>query len=192
MCGYGSAIYVFHACYKWGTMHVLMCTPLFRILGSKLTATVLNSLGGSGLQVAGVIDSPPTIWHGTQRNDPGSGRHELGVSICIIGRWVSYDRAGEPLESSIDCGRKSSVSRVAKIVISKSMVKRGQSTRTLARKLTAMGHPVSRTTVQDYLTKSMHLKPFKQRLQPRLTRLPKRRRLAFTGAVQNWTTRDWR
>ena len=34
VCGYGSAIYVFHACYEWGTMHVLMCTPLFRILGS--------------------------------------------------------------------------------------------------------------------------------------------------------------
>ena len=53
---------------------------------------------------------------------------ELGVSIRTIGRWVSRVRAGQPLENSIDRGRNSSVSQVAKIIISKSVVKRGQST----------------------------------------------------------------
>ena len=101
---------------------------------------------------------------------------------------MSSDRAGQPLENSISRGRKSPVSRVAKIVISKSVVKRGQSTRTLARNLAVMGCPVSKTTVHDCLTKCTHLKPFKQRLQPRLTRLQKRRRLDFARAVQNWTT----
>ena len=87
----------------------------------------------------------------------GHVANELGVSIRTIGRWVSYDRAGQPLENSIGHGRKNSVSRVAKIIISKFVVKRGQSTRILAWKLTAMGHPASKTTVHDYLTKSMHV-----------------------------------
>ena len=64
---------------------------------------------------------------------------ELGVSIHTIGRRVSCNRAGQSLENNIGRGGKSSVSRVAKIVISKSAVKRGQSTRTLAWKLTAIG-----------------------------------------------------
>ena len=49
---------------------------------------------------------------------------ELGVSIRTIGRWVSRDRAGQPLENNIGRGRKSSVSRLTIIVIPKSVVNR--------------------------------------------------------------------
>ena len=55
-----------------------------------------------------------------------------------------------------------------------------------------MGCPVPKTTVYDYLRKSMHSKPFKPRLQPRLTRLYKRKLLDFARGRQNWTVRDWR
>ena len=113
------------------------------------------------------------------------------VSFRTIGCWVYRNRAGQPLENSTGCGRKSSVSRVAKIVISKSVVKRGQSKRTLAWRLTVVGLPVSKTTVHDYLRKSMHPKLFKPRHRSRLTRLQKSKRLDFARARQNWTIKDW-
>ena len=79
------------------------------------------------------------------------------------------------------------LSRVAKIVLAKTVLKRRQSTRKLAKKLTEKGHPVSKTTVHSYMTKCLGLKKLKLRRQPKLTEAQKRKRLAFARYRKNWT-----
>ena len=81
---------------------------------------------------------------------------------------------------------------MAKIVLAKAVLKRRQSTRKLAKKLTEKGHPVSKTTVHNYMTKCLGLKPLKLRRQPKLTEAQKRKRLAFARERKNWTIQDWR
>ena len=81
------------------------------------------------------------------------------------------------------------LSRVAKIVLAKAVLKRRQSTRKLAKKLTEKGHPVSKTTVDNYMTEC--LGPNLRR-QPKLTEAQKRKRLAFSRERKNWTILDWR
>ena len=88
----------------------------------------------------------------------GQVAEALGVSRRTICRWLSRDRGGQTLENKPGRGRKSSVNRVVKIVIAKSVLKRGQSTRKLARRLTARGHPVSKSTIHRYLRVSLKLK----------------------------------
>lgn len=122
----------------------------------------------------------------------GQVAEALGVSRRTICRWLSRDRGGQTLENKTGRGRKSSVSRVAKIVMAKSVLRRGQSTRKLARRLTASGHPISKSTVHRYLRTSLKLKPIRPRLQPKLTELQKRKRLEFAMARRNWTVDDWR
>ena len=122
----------------------------------------------------------------------GQVAEALGVSRRTICRWLSRDKSGQTLESKPSRGRKSYISRVAKIVIAKSVLKRGQSTRKLARRLTASGHPVSKSAVHRYLRVTMKLKPIKPRLQPKLTEPQKKRRLEFAMARRNWTVKDWR
>ena len=94
----------------------------------------------------------------------GQVAEALGVSRRTICRWLSLDRTGQTLENKTGRGRKSSISRVAKIVTAKSALKRRQSTRKLGRRLVTSGHPVSKSTVHRYLTQSLKLKPVKPRL----------------------------
>ena len=44
---------------------------------------------------------------------------ELGIDMSTTGRWLARDRSGEPLENRTGRGRKSALSRVAKIAIAK-------------------------------------------------------------------------
>lgn len=117
---------------------------------------------------------------------------QLSVSVRSIKIWLSRDRTGESLQSRAGRGRKTVLSRVAKIVLAKAALKRHQSVRKLATKLTAKGHPASKSTVHQYLTKCLHLKSLKLRRQPKLTEVQKRKRLAFAKARKNWTILQWR
>ena len=84
------------------------------------------------------------------------------------------------------------LSRVAKIVLAKAVLKRRQSTRKLAKKLTEKGHPVSKTTVHNYMAKCLGLKPLNLRRQPKLAEAQKRKRLVFAREQKNRTIQDWR
>lgn len=117
---------------------------------------------------------------------------QLGVSRRTLQLWLARARSGVPLENRRGRGRKTVLSRVAKIVLAKATLKRRQSTRKLAKKLTEKGHPVSKTTVHHYMTKCLRLKPLKLRQQPKLTDAQKRKRLAFARERKNWTILDWR
>ena len=68
----------------------------------------------------------------------------FGVSVRTIERWYRKHKKGQSLGIKKGRGRKGTLSRVAKIVIKKSLEKRRFSTRKLAAKLTARGHPANR------------------------------------------------
>ena len=105
---------------------------------------------------------------------------------------MARDRKGETLENHKGRGRKTAMSRVTKIVVAKSVLKRHQSTRKLARKLSGKQHPASKSTVHRYLRQCLRLKPLKLRMQPRLTAAQSRKRLDFAKARINWSIQDWR
>ena len=88
----------------------------------------------------------------------------------------------EALENCTGRGQKSSLSRVAKIAISKWTFKGHHSTSALATKLTEMQHPTSKSTVHQYLKTSLKLKSLKLRMQRWFTVNQKRRRLDFVKA----------
>ena len=77
--------------------------------------------------------------------------------------WLTMRRSGEALANKPGRGRKPKLERVSKIVIGKSLQKKGFSTRKLARKLTACGHPVSKSTVRKYLHNNIHAVPYVER-----------------------------
>ncbi|XP_037071377.1 uncharacterized protein LOC119092522 [Pollicipes pollicipes] len=116
----------------------------------------------------------------------------LGVNEATVRCWLARDRSGDTLENRTSRGQKSALSRVAKMVIAKSVFKRHHSTRTLARKLAAEEHTIYKSAVHRYLNTSLQLKSFKLRMQPRLTVGQKRRRLEFTKDRKNWSMQDWK
>ena len=62
----------------------------------------------------------------------GQAAEALGVSRRTVCRWLSLRRGEQKLENKTGRGRQSSFTRVAKVVMTKSVLKRGQSTRKLA------------------------------------------------------------
>ena len=62
------------------------------------------------------------------------------------------------------------MNRIYKIVVAKSLTENRQSTRKLAARLTAAGHPVSMSTLQRYMVKYLGCRPF---LQPKYQKLVK-------------------
>ena len=69
---------------------------------------------------------------------------QLKIRLRPLKRWMAIHRRGETLENHKGRGRKTAMSRGRKIVLDKSVLKRQQTKRKLARKLTAKQHPVSR------------------------------------------------
>ena len=107
---------------------------------------------------------------------------ELGINVATIRRWLARERSEEALENCTGRGQKSSLSRVAKIAISKWTFKGHHSTSALATKLTEMQHPTSKLTVHQYLKTSLKLKSLKLRMQRWFDVNQKRRRLDFVKA----------
>lgn len=116
----------------------------------------------------------------------------LGISEKTIRIWRTRHNDGEELTNRPGRGRKSGISRVAKIVISKSLTKRGHSTRSLSKQLTAAGHKMSHTTVHKYLRQSLSAQPFKPTRTPKLTPSQIKKRMEWCKEKKNWTIADWR
>ena len=94
----------------------------------------------------------------------GQVARDLGIGVATIKRWQTRDRYGETLENPKGQGRKSSMSRMAKIVMAKSAFKRHHSTQMLAKKLTAKKYPVSKSAIHRILKTCFKLKPLKPKL----------------------------
>ena len=94
---------------------------------------------------------------------------ELHVSLRSIERWWKADKLGKSQETKPRCGRPKLLNRVSKIIITKSLRKRGKSTREIARKLTNKGYFISHTAVHRYLRSDLGVKSFKRPKRHRLT-----------------------
>ena len=75
----------------------------------------------------------------------------LNVGRSTVHRWSAKYKSGKSLEDAPRSGRPSKLHRVAKIVIAKAVGKRRQSTRKLARRLTAKGYPISKDAVHRHM-----------------------------------------
>ena len=117
---------------------------------------------------------------------------KLGVNIRTVQRWWRLFRNDLSLENKGGRGRKSSVPKVAKIVITKSIGKKRHFVRSLSRKLKLKGHSVSYSSVYRYLTREKGVKSYKRQRQPLLTEKNKAARLKFCKERANWTVNDWR
>lgn len=116
----------------------------------------------------------------------------MNVHRATVWRWMKAFKAGKSLGVAKGRGRKSSLTRAAKIVISKSLTKKGYSTRKLATKLTKHGHPTSKSAVHRHLRENLGVKPYRPRFQPKLTEEQKKKRVAFCKMVKEWTPEDWK
>ena len=116
----------------------------------------------------------------------------INVSERSIRRWYSIHNSGKTLETKARSGRPPKFHRVAKIVIAKSVTKRRQSTRKLAKRITSMGYPITHTTVRRYLANSLGFKSYKRMKRPKLTNRQKENRLKFARERQEWTVDDFK
>ena len=82
----------------------------------------------------------------------------------------------------------SSIKRKAKIVISKSLGKRRQSTRNMAKRLTAQGHPTSKTAIHRYLKNTLKVRSYKRPQCPRLSQKEKNHLLKFCKDRISWSS----
>ena len=117
---------------------------------------------------------------------------EIGANIRTIRRWWENHMKGIALDNTPGRGRKKSLPKVAKIIISKSLNKKQQSTRKLTKRLKRNGITVSYMTVQRYLKTTIGAKSYKRPLMPRLSPKQKENRLTFCKERLKWTVEDWR
>ena len=116
----------------------------------------------------------------------------LDIDRTTVQRWWRKYNDGEPLEDTPRSSEPIVVSRVPKIVITKLNGKKGQSTRKLAKRLTAKGYPMHASTVWRHRRRIMKVRPFKNRKEPLLTEKQRTARLALATAHRDWTVDDWR
>ena len=89
-------------------------------------------------------------------------------------------------------GRPSCLSRVAKIVLAKSLTKRNNSAGKFAIKLTAKGYQSSKTTVWRYLTRHLGCRAYRRQFVPKISAQQKQKRLKFAREHRDWSTSDWK
>ena len=97
------------------------------------------------------------------------------VSLRSVQRWSHRDKLGQTLGTLPGSERPKVLSRVPKIIISKTLGERGKSTRLIARNLVNSGYSVSHSTVYRYLKDTINVYPYKRPRIPRLTEKMKKK-----------------
>ena len=88
--------------------------------------------------------------------------------------------------------RPKTVTREAKIVISKSLGKIRQSTRKIATKLKQKGYVISKSTVHRYLKDTIGATAYKRPKIPKLIEKQRENRLKFCIERENWDLDEWK
>ena len=97
----------------------------------------------------------------------------LGKTTRTINNWWKRYKLNVSLQDKPRSGRPSSIERVAKIVISKSLRKMRHSTRSIAKRLTAQGHQTSKTAIHRRLKNTLKVISCKRPQCPRLSQKQK-------------------
>ena len=103
----------------------------------------------------------------------------LGVSLSVVAKWMNKSQQGQSLSNKPRSGRPKVLDRISRIGIAKSLTKKRQSTRKLATRLTAAGHPVSKNSVHRYLVKNLGCRAFVRRKIPKISEKRRKDRLEF-------------
>lgn len=117
---------------------------------------------------------------------------DMRIPYRTVQNWVLRNRRGESLEDKGGRGRKKILSTRAKVVIAKSIGKRRQSTRKLARRLTAVGETCSKSTVHRYMRSSLGVKSRKRPKKPKLSEKNIQDRYQFAKMTKKFTLDDWK
>ena len=120
----------------------------------------------------------------------GEVARTLGKTTRTINNWWKRHKLNVSLQDNPRSVRPSSIKRVAKIVISKYLGKRRQSTRNIAKRLTAQGHPTSKTAIHGYLKNTLKVRSFKRPQCPR-SQKQKIHRLKFCKDRISWSSEQW-
>ena len=102
--------------------------------------------------------------------------------LCRIFRKI---RGGNPWRTKRGPGRPSIHNKISKMVLRRSLPKRRQSTRKLAKRLSAKGHQIYQMTVHRYLVKNLVAKAMKRQKIPKLIPQHKNKRLE-KSLVESW------
>ena len=116
----------------------------------------------------------------------------LEKPLRTIQRWWARYRRGQGLGHKPGAGRPKTVTREAKIVISKSLGKIRQSTRKIATKLKQKGYGISKSTVHRYLKETIGATAYKRPKIPKLTEKQRENRLKFCIERENWDLDEWK
>ena len=115
-----------------------------------------------------------------------------GINVRTLQLWKKRSDDGQSLETKSKPGRKKVLSTRAKIVIAKSIGKKRQSPRKLARRLKSVGEQCSRNTISRYLHKSLGVRPYKQQKKVKLSPKNIKDRLSFANMAKRMSSDDWK
>lgn len=143
------------------------------------------------------------MYHDLEVRAEAVGRIKAGLSIKQVAKdmqipyrtvqkWWMKSKRGESLKNKSGKGRKKILSTRAKIVIAKSLGKRRQSCRKLARRLSGVGEVCSKNTVNRYLTKSLGCKSYKRQKIPILTEKNIADRYHFSKMARKLSSEEWK
>ena len=117
---------------------------------------------------------------------------QLGVSLRTVQYWWAEFKKNGSVQKKRRSGRPKILGRVEKIVIAKSIGKKRQSCRKLAKKFKSKKLKGCKSTIYNYLTKELGVKAYHRRKIPKLEEKHIKDRLTFCKMVKNWKLDDWK
>ena len=168
-------------------MSVYHTSLRFYLIFLNITFTYKMNVGDHGIELRskaiGMVEGGLTQKQTADR---------LGIGERSVRRWWSFHKSGETMATKPRSGRPKILNRVSRIVIKKSLGKRRQSTRKLAKRLTIKGNPISHMTVQCHLTQNLDARAYKRPKWPRIIDRIRENRLAFPRNHEDWSSDDWK
>ena len=118
-----------------------------------------------------------------------------GVS-CLLDLAISLDRLslsmGEQSLKKMGFSWASWTSRMAKSIVVRFVVRKGNLMKNMEERLMASGHPVSWWTVHRYLTNVAEVKATQNHVFSQNNGAQRRQMLKFAASRHNWTVQNWR
>ena len=116
----------------------------------------------------------------------------MEVSVRSVRNWWSKHKSCDSLADKKRSGRPKVLGRVERIILSKSVGKRKQSVRKLAKRMSARGYQGSKSTIQRHLKCTLGLRPYHRPVIPKLSEKNIADRLSFCKKLKRWRLSDWK
>ena len=115
----------------------------------------------------------------------------MDIPYRTVQNWWARSKLCKSLQNKPRSGRPKVLSTRSKIIISKSIGKRRQSTRKLAKRLTGIGENCSKNTVHRYLRESLGVRSLKRQKIPKLSEKNVKDRYKFAKMAKKMTPQQW-